>query len=303
MYMHPFLEQLDHVEALATAPKWRRLWHAPGKYLYAIGFRQLVYARTRQGVIKTVPTFFGLPMRVVLPAGTDIYLTGGKSHGSEIRLARFLVHTLRPGQQFLDIGGHFGYFSLLASRLVGPSGQVRAYEASRSTYAVLAENVRGQATIEAVNQAVSDCQETITFYEFPVLYNEFNSMDVSQFEGEKWFRDFRPTRLDIPATRLDDILAQDETGPAIIKIDVEGAEEKVIRGGLDSLRRLQPVVVMEYLEPRRHNASHRQAAALLQHLGYRPHSLDAAGHPVPCPSPDAFLKQHGYDSDNFVFVK
>lgn len=301
--MHPFLEQLDHVEALATAPKWRRLVHAPGKYLYAIGFRWVVYARTKQGIMKTVPTFFGVPMRVVLPAGTDIYLTGGKSHSSEIRLARFLVHTLRPGQQFLDIGGHFGYFSLLASQLVGKTGQVRAYEASRSTYAVLAQNVQGQPMIQAVNQAVSDRQETITFYEFPVLYNEFNSMDVSQFEGEKWFQNFRPIRLDIPATRLDDILAADDTGPAVIKIDVEGAEEKVISGGLESLRRLQPVVVMEYLEPRRHNTSHRQATALLQGLGYRPHSLNAAGHPVPCPDLDAFLEQHGYDSDNFVFMK
>ncbi|SNC66076.1 methyltransferase, FkbM family [Hymenobacter gelipurpurascens] len=301
--MNPLLQQLDQVENLANATKWHRLLHAPGKYLYAIGFRQLVYARTKKGLVKQVNTFFGVPMQVVLPAGTDIYLTGGKSHSSEIRLARFLINTLQPGDTFLDVGGHFGYFALLASRLVGQSGRVLAYEASRSTYAVLAENVKGKANIEAINQAVSDKQETISFYEFPVLYNEFNSMDVAQFAGEKWFKEFKPTRIDIPATRIDDVLATTNREPAVIKIDVEGAELKVIGGAADSLRRLRPFVVMEYLEPKRHNAEHQKAVTLLQELGYAAHSLDAAGQPVPCADLDAFLVQHNYDSDNFVFIK
>ncbi|TGD82445.1 FkbM family methyltransferase [Hymenobacter wooponensis] len=301
--MNSLLKQLDEVEALANATKWRRLLHAPGKYLYAIGFRQLVYARTKKGLVKEVSTFFGMPMQVVLPAGTDIYLTGGKSHSSEIRLARFLINTLQPGETFLDVGGHFGYFALLASRLVGPTGQVLAYEASRSTYAVLAENVKGQANIRAINQAVSDKEETISFYEFPVLYNEFNSMDVAQFADEKWFADFKPTRIDIPATRIDDILATTNSQPAVIKIDVEGAELKVIGGAAESLRRLSPYVVMEYLEPKRHNTEHQKAVELLRELGYAAHSLDVLGHPVPCEDLNAFLIEHNYDSDNFVFIK
>ncbi|QJX48073.1 FkbM family methyltransferase [Hymenobacter taeanensis] len=301
--MNSLLKQLDEVEALANATKWRRLLHAPGKYLYAIGFRQLVYARTKKGLVKQVSTFFGMPMQVVLPAGTDIYLTGGKSHSSEIRLARFLINTLQPGDTFLDVGGHFGYFALLASRLVGSAGQVLAYEASRSTYAVLAENVKGQANIQAINQAVSDKQETISFYEFPVLYNEFNSMDVAQFADEKWFADFKPTRIDIPATRIDDILKASNHQPAVIKIDVEGAELKVIAGAAESLGHLRPYVVMEYLEPKRHNAEHQKAVALLQQLGYSAHSLNALGQPVPCADLNGFLQAHSYDSDNFVFIK
>lgn len=301
--MNSLLTQLDKVEALAAASKWHRLWHAPAKYLYAIGFRRLVYARRKKGIVKQVDTFFGVPMQVVLPAGTDIYLTGGKSHSSEIRLARFLIHTLQPGDDFLDVGGHFGYFSLLASRLVGPTGRVVAYEASRSTYAVLAENVKNQPAIRAINQAVSDRQESISFYEFPVLYNEFNSMDVTQFAGEKWFQEFKPTRIDVPAVRIDDVLRENGLAPRIIKIDVEGAELKVIGGAAESLRRLSPYVVMEYLEPKRHNAEHRKAVTLLRELGYQPHTLQPDGSLQPCANLDAYLLQHGHDSDNFVFVK
>ncbi|SNR34214.1 FkbM family methyltransferase [Hymenobacter mucosus] len=301
--MNSLLTQLDKVEALAAASKWHRLWHAPAKYLYAIGFRRLVYARHKKGVVKQVATFFGIPMQVVLPAGTDIYLTGGKSHSSEIRLARFLINTLQPGDDFLDVGGHFGYFSLLASQLVGASGRVVAYEASRSTYAVLAENVKRLPNIRAVHSAVSDRQESISFYEFPVLYNEFNSMDVTQFAGEKWFEEFKPTRIDVPAVRVDDILADSGLAPHVIKIDVEGAELKVIGGAAASLRRLAPYVVMEYLEPKRHNTEHQKAVTLLRELGYHAHTLQENGTLQPCADLDAYLIQHGHDSDNFVFVK
>ena len=131
--MSSFLRQLAHVEKLAASSRWHRLLHAPGRYIYAIGFRTLVYARTRRGVFRQVNTFFGVPMQVVLPAGTDLYLTGGKTHDSEIRLARLLLETLRPGDDFVDVGAHFGYFALLAAQLVGPTGRVRAYEASAST--------------------------------------------------------------------------------------------------------------------------------------------------------------------------
>ena len=301
--MSPLLAQLQRVENLATGSRLHRLLHAPGKYLYAIGFRQLVYARTRRGVFRQVDTFFGVPMQVVLPAGTDLYLTGGKSHDSEIRLARFLIETLRPGDDFLDVGAHFGYFSLLAARLVGPGGRVRAYEASASTFGVLATNVAALPQVQACHQAVSDRPETISFYEFPVLFNEFNSMDVSQFREEKWFKQFPPVHHHVEAVNLTDVLRETGLRPRIIKIDVEGAEDKVIAGAREALTEQAPLVVMEYLNPARHNTSHQQAARLLREAGYAAHTLSPAGHPVPCPNLDAHLAQTGEDSDNFVFMQ
>ncbi|NVO86170.1 FkbM family methyltransferase [Hymenobacter terrestris] len=306
--MSSLLRQLAHVEKLAASTRWHRLLHAPAKYIYAIGFRQLVYARTRRGVFKQVDTFFGVPMQVVLPAGTDLYLTGGKTHDSEIRLARLLLETLRPGDDFVDVGAHFGYFALLAARLVGPTGRVRAYEASASTYAVLAANVAALPQVQACHQAVSDQPEVVSFYEFPVLFNEFNSMDVSQFEGEKWFKEFPPVKIQVPAVPLSEVLRETRLRPRIIKIDVEGAEDKVIAGAQQVLSELAaaghpPLVVMEYLSPVRHNASHRHAAALLAECGYAAHTLSAAGRPVPCADLDAYLAQSGQDSDNFVFIR
>lgn len=301
--MIDLLEKLAEAERLAQGSRWQRLLNAPRKYLFAMGFRELVYARTRQARPATVTTFFGLPMQVLLPAGTDLYLLGAKSHDSEVRLARLLLRHLQPGDTFVDVGGHFGYFTLLASRLVGAAGRVVAFEASANTYAVLAANVRAQANVTAYHQALSDQQETISFFEFPVLYNEFNSVDVDQFRGEKWFAKFPPQKIDVPATRLDDVVQRDHLRPNVIKIDVEGAELKVIRGAADTLHRLRPLVVMEYLAPNRHNSAHREAAALLRELGYASYAPAVDGQLEACTDLDAYLVQHGIESANFVFLK
>ena len=301
--MKDLLQKLAEVERLAQGSRWQRLLNAPGKYVFAMGFRELVYARTRRARPATVPTFFGLPMQVMLPAGTDLYLLGAKSHDSEIRLARLLLRHLRPGDTFVDVGGHFGYFTLLASRLVGAAGRVVAFEASKATHAVLAANVRAQANVTAHHLALSDQREIIRFFEFPVLYNEFNSMDVDQFRGEKWFAEFPPQPIDVPAVRLDDIVQRDHLQPAIIKIDVEGAELKVIRGAADTLRRLRPLVVMEYLAPDRHNTAHREAAALLRELGYVSFAPAPDGQLEPCADLDGYLTRHGIESANFAFQK
>ncbi|AMR26798.1 hypothetical protein A0257_06520 [Hymenobacter psoromatis] len=297
------LRSLRRVEQLAALPKLGRLLRRPGPYIYAIGFRLLRYSRTKRGVARQTRTFFDAPMTVVLPAGTDIYLTGGKSHDSEIRLARFLIQHLAPGDVFADVGAHFGYFSLLAARLVGEAGQVLAFEASRATYAVLAANVAAVPAVRARHCAVSDAPGQLAFYEFPVHYNEYNSLSIEQFAQEKWFQNEPATRIEVPAITLDSCFAAPAPPPDIIKIDVEGAEFQVVSGATELLRRAAPVVVLEYLEPKRHNAAHRQAAALLAALNYQPHRISAEGRLIACPDLDAYLQASGIDSDNFVFVK
>ena len=301
--MNDLVRKLAEIERLAQGSRWTRLWHMPARYLFALGFRELVYARNHRARPAQVTTFFGLPMRVLLPAGTDLYLLGAKSHESEMRLARVMMRYLKPKDTFVDIGGHFGYFSLLASQLVGKEGRVIAFEASRNTYAVLAENVQPQANVQAFNEALSDQPETISFFEFPVLYNEFNSMNVDQFRQEKWFAEYPPVKTEVAATTLDAAMMRLQAVPTFIKIDVEGAELKVIRGAATTLARHKPMLVMEYLAPNRENTAHQQAAALLQQWGYVSHAPTAEGQLEVCADLDGYLAKRGEDSANFVFVK
>ncbi|RYY92543.1 MAG: FkbM family methyltransferase, partial [Chitinophagaceae bacterium] len=131
--------------------------------------------------------FFGKEMRIALPASTDIYLTGGKSHPSETKLARFLVRDLSTGSVFIDIGAHYGYFSLLAATII-QEGIIHSFEPSEAAFGLLRQNTAGSPRITAWQKAVAGNEGSIGFFEFDNLHSEFNSASIGQFEGEGWFR-------------------------------------------------------------------------------------------------------------------
>lgn len=301
MTIQEYLFKLDKVEKIACSSKWNRLFTNPYKYISAQLFKELVYPRNGKEKLVTTCLFFGKEMHIALPASTDIYLTGGKSHDSEIRLARFLIHHLNTGDSFLDIGAHYGYFSLLAGELVGSAGKVRSYEASETTYSILSLNA-GNANTRFFHEAVSDNNQPISFYEFPNLYSEYNSSSIEQFEQEHWFKKNPPRKVTVTAKRIDDITSAGFS-PDIIKIDVEGAEYRVISGGKHFLTNDNPYVVMEYLDKGRSNAAHQKAARLLKELQYKSYLIKKDGHLELCADVDMYLAEKGLESDNIVFKK
>ncbi len=296
------LREISKVERLAGASRLGRLLHNPSKYLSAIFFGRYVYPKTRMERIETAELFFGKSMKIALPAATDIYLTGGKSHDSEIRLAKFIINTLQTGDHFLDIGAHYGYFSLIASALVGPQGKIFSYEPATNSFELLQQNAAGAANMSIFRQAVSDSNESIVFYEFPNKYSEYNTMDVSQFENESWYQTSKPTRVEVAATTIDSITSNG-LYPAVIKIDVEGAEFSVMKGAAQLLRDGSPYIVMEYLEPRRHNEQHQNALQLLLDNGFKTFVIDKNGELNSIGNIDHYLLQNKMESDNIVFKK
>lgn len=71
----------------------------------------------------------------------------------ELAETRFLLATLLPGQTFVDVGAHLGYFSVLAARRVGPTGSVIAVEPEPRNLRLLRQNL---ARNGCTNAAVLD---------------------------------------------------------------------------------------------------------------------------------------------------
>jgi FkbM family methyltransferase len=139
---------------------------------------------------------------------------------AETRLFRELI---KPGMVVVDVGANIGYFSLLASVLVGSGGHVHAFEPDPLNCSLLRKSIRlnDVSNIEVVQMALSDDNATISLF-----------ID-SQNKGDH--RIWEPTgesrkRIDIRATTLDDYLDQKQTRASFIKIDVQGAEGKVLGG-------------------------------------------------------------------------
>lgn len=142
----------------------------------------------------------------------------------EPHLTHWMMGRLRDGDVFVDVGANVGYFTLLASRLVGPSGRVVAIEASSSIMKDLHQNLALNPTdnVRAVCAAVSESAGVAPFYVGPSSHIGLSGMlDGPELELEGM----------VPTESLCHLLTDDEIRRArLIKIDIEGAELLAIRG-------------------------------------------------------------------------
>ncbi|WP_425543953.1 FkbM family methyltransferase [Streptomyces crystallinus] len=182
---------------------------------------------------RVVPTRFGASFAVDT---TDLIQRYLYMFGIwEPHLTRWLERRLRPGDTFIDVGSNIGYYSVLASRLVGETGRVVAIEASPTFHAQVLRHARinGCDNIRAVNSAVSDRSRMLTF----ILASSRNMGATSTvpYDGPA------ESTFEIEARPLPEILDPAEIANArVIKIDVEGAEGSVVRGLAPLLDRLRP---------------------------------------------------------------
>jgi FkbM family methyltransferase len=157
------------------------------------------------------------------------------SEGPELDLTRRL---LQPGDAFVDAGAFHGWYAVVASRAVGPSGRVLAFEPNPETYRVLVRNLalNACANVLAFNVALSDTDGEAWLYQGPA---DGSYSALAEVDG--WTR-----RVRVSTRRLDAVV-NESTAPrvAMMKADVEGAEVMVLRGAADVLAGSRPVVVFE----------------------------------------------------------
>jgi len=137
---------------------------------------------------------------------------------------------LRPGDTVIDVGANIGVLSLLASRLVGPSGRVLAIEAHPRTYAALLNNLkRNPATnVSQVNIAVGPEPGTVRF---------------SDRQDDDWNKvEHDSGTLEVEVKPLDDVCAG-YNHIDVLKIDVEGFELQVLKGATEVLERTDCVLL------------------------------------------------------------
>jgi FkbM family methyltransferase len=153
----------------------------------------------------------------------------------EPHLTHWLRQRLKPGDVFVDVGANIGYFSVLGSSLVGPTGGVVALEASPEFHRRLVQHARLNAceNVRALNAAVSDKDETLKFVQ--ASSRNTGATSTVPYAGPA------ESEFEVGAHSLPVLLSDREIERArVIKIDVEGAEGAVVRGLRPVFERLLP---------------------------------------------------------------
>lgn len=130
---------------------------------------------------------------------------------------RFLRRTLRPGHTFVDVGAHVGYFTVLASKRVGPTGRVFAVEPEARNLELLRLNLERNrcANVVVLPYAAAEAPGAATL--------------EPDDENSGSHRLLPPDREGTPVecVRLDDVLT---APPNVVKVDAQGYDHEVIYG-------------------------------------------------------------------------
>jgi FkbM family methyltransferase len=208
------------------------------------------------------------PVELLCDPADGAVAPGLRSGSYEPHLTAVFERLCTPGMTVVDVGANLGYFSVLAARLVGPGGRVIAVEPSSDNCRLLLSSLRDQnITNVDLFPVACDAETGWAYY----------SSHVGSNGGLIDDRDLlaRPGVV-VPTFRLDDLVQ----GPVgLLKLDVEGAEGRVLRGATALIERDRPIVTSELKQEMLERVSEMSLAdylAYFESLGYRATMLDAA---------------------------
>jgi FkbM family methyltransferase len=140
----------------------------------------------------------------------------------EPELTAAFKRQVRPGMVVVDAGANIGYYTVLASRLVGPSGRVIAFEPDAGNFSLLWRNVveNGCKNVEAYPYALGEHLVYAVLHVCPEAPGSHSLHATSEFLG--------PTRK-VVTVAGDEVLGGSRP-PDIVKMDIEGAEPEALRG-------------------------------------------------------------------------
>ncbi len=212
------------------------------KILKQIG-RLLWYSRSRL-------SFLDFPIPCRLPYGSWFLARGDESGliaffrlPYEKKEWQFVQKFLKPGMVFFDIGANQGFYTLLAAKKVGPQGKIFAFEPVPREFKNLKWNIfiNGLKNVKVEARALG-CQNGVTdmFY----CLNGKGSYSSLQPPSEKVKA--RRKVIKVPITSLDRYVQHNNMlSIDFIKIDAEGGEFDILKGGVTVLSKLRPVLMCE----------------------------------------------------------
>lgn len=164
--------------------------------------------------------------------------------GFEIEECEYLFSTLKEGDYFVDIGANIGLYSLLASDLVGKTGKVISFEPTPEIFSRFIDNIHiNQFTnIEPFNIALSDFPGSL---EFNVLSNGFDAWN--SFATPKNLSINSKIQVDVSTLDIE-LSRYDKSKIRVVKMDVEGWEKFVLKGGIELFKNYSPEVMVEFTE-------------------------------------------------------
>jgi len=218
----------------------------------------------------------------------------------ELQTIEWFRSVVKPGMTVLDVGANVGQMTLELAELVGPRGRVLSIEPGAGNLEVLEIHVRANEMQDRVEVVAAACAETHGGeVEFFVAGENASSVGSGHSLAgpdaiHRGTPDIAVHSVRCPRVSIDGLCSERGIAPAMIKIDVEGAELKVLAGALGTLTKARPLLRIGF-HPFAFDdalAASDELRRLLSEAGYRIEHSPATGAlaledyvAVPAPAP------------------
>lgn len=189
---------------------------------------------------------------------------------------------LKKGDVVIDVGAYIdGWYSLLAAKLVGEEGRVYAFEPHPLYYKLFKNNIKlnNITNIMSFKRGVSDKVGQFNFYEGGIGSSIIKGHveDVTEKIGGKNYG----RTIKIKTTTLNKFVKEKQIKHiALMKIDVEGAEMKVLKGATNILKEADgPDFIVEVVDDylKRGGSSKQELLSYMNTFGYKPYYFTQSG--------------------------
>jgi FkbM family methyltransferase len=216
------------------------------------------------------------------------------SHIWEPNITIVVKKVLKPGMVFIDIGANIGYFSLLAANQIGNEGRVIAFEPNQRNCNLLQLSalVNQFDYIDIYPLAVADTNSMFVFDLADGSNGTLTSEITGTLSADRLSKLMHRTL--VRSVRLDDMLSHLDRID-IIKMDVEGAEYRALRGMQTLIQKYHPLIVSEFSPIGLQGVSQVSGEDYLQLLtayGYHISVIDAYGSLIRCGTDVSAVMHH-----------
>lgn len=170
------------------------------------------------------------------------------------------VALVEPGALVVDVGAHYGSFTLPLAQAVGAAGTVIALEPNPAARSVLERGVEvnGLTNVSVLPFAISDTKGSALLH-----------LEADPSRSSLMAQPVGTSVTMVELRRLDDVLA-DRTQPVrLMKVDVEGYESQVFVGATNTIEKDRPIIMFEDLLALRASEPDRQPVEFIRARGYQ----------------------------------
>jgi FkbM family methyltransferase len=163
-------------------------------------------------------------------------------------IARAMKSNLRADDTFWDIGANIGWFSLLASKIVGSNGRVFSFEPSPDVFKLLYANTQGLHSIRVIQCGVGNADTVAAFAAQGISSSASFVKEVTKI-NQHYLPETPIRKVDVNIRKVDTLVKELGRAPRVVKIDVEGFELEVLKGATGLLSTTRPTLIMEIHPP------------------------------------------------------